>query len=267
VAALRALHQWVDGTPTILDDPIAERLLDPGTRELLEADFARVERSAALRAHVVTRSRFAEDRLKAAVEHGVTQYVVLGSGFDTFGWRQPEWARPLRIFDVDEPVTQNDKRRRIAAAGLSQAGNLVFVPVDFHTGRLEDALAAAGFDRTRPGFFSWLGVTMYLDEAANEAVLRFVASLPRSSEIVFTFAPSSPDGAEPPDSRLEAMAAAAGERWRTRYDPAVLPARLSGLGYAAVWLPSPAEIASTYFLHRTRDLPLPRRRTIVSAVV
>ena len=34
--------------------------------------------TSALRSHVVLRSRFAEDRLAAAVQRGVSQYVILG---------------------------------------------------------------------------------------------------------------------------------------------------------------------------------------------
>jgi O-methyltransferase involved in polyketide biosynthesis len=77
----------------------------------------------ALRAHVVLRSRFAEDRLAAAVHRGVTQYILFGAGFDTFALRQPVWALPLRILEVDHEGTQTMKRPLLAAADLVMPKN------------------------------------------------------------------------------------------------------------------------------------------------
>ncbi|HEY5505065.1 MAG TPA: class I SAM-dependent methyltransferase [Sedimentisphaerales bacterium] len=73
----------------------------------------------ALRAHEVLRSRFTEDRLAAAGSRGITQYVILGAGFDTFALRQPSWAQILKIIEVDHSGTQTVKRSYTAAAGLA----------------------------------------------------------------------------------------------------------------------------------------------------
>src|SRR5678815_402183 len=107
----------------------------------------------ALRAHVVTRSRFAEDRLRASLDRRVRQYIVLGAGYDTFAYRQPAWAAALRIFEADQPGTQEDKRQRLAVARVDTPENLTFVPVDFERESLSAALAARGFDAGSPAFF------------------------------------------------------------------------------------------------------------------
>ena len=52
-----------------------------------------------MRASIVMRSRYAEDRLAAAVARGVRQYVVLGAGLDTFAYRNPHTALGLHVFD------------------------------------------------------------------------------------------------------------------------------------------------------------------------
>ena len=75
----------------------------------------------ALRTHVVLRSRFTEDRLAQAIVRGITQYVILGAGFDTFAYRQPLWAKTLKIFEVDQPATQAQKRLRLEQAGMPPA--------------------------------------------------------------------------------------------------------------------------------------------------
>jgi O-methyltransferase involved in polyketide biosynthesis len=41
------------------------------------------------RAFMAVRSRYVEDQLADAVAQGVTQYVVLGAGLDTFAYRNP----------------------------------------------------------------------------------------------------------------------------------------------------------------------------------
>ena len=53
---------------------------------------------------MAVRSRFVEDHLADSVHRGLTQYVVLGAGLDTFAWRNPFPA--LRVFEVDFPATQ-----------------------------------------------------------------------------------------------------------------------------------------------------------------
>src|SRR5690349_2502564 len=120
VAWLRAAHQILDAPPLILDDPAIVTLLGADAIEHVRSEAVRAQSrgARALRAHVVLRSRFAEDRLRLAVERGVRQYIVLGAGYDTFIVRQPPWAHDLRIMEVDLPATQAEKRERLAAAGL-----------------------------------------------------------------------------------------------------------------------------------------------------
>jgi methyltransferase (TIGR00027 family) len=111
-AHMRAAHQLLDPPPRILEDPVAVAVLGPGAEQRIRQVAARSQapEGRALRAHMVLRSRFAEDRLAMAVSRGVTQYVILGAGFDTFAVRQPAWAQQLRILEVDHAGTQELKR-------------------------------------------------------------------------------------------------------------------------------------------------------------
>src|SRR5262245_61358150 len=104
---------------------------------------------------MVLRSRFAEDRLAAAVGRGVTQYVILGAGFDTFLVRQPSWARALRILEVDHVGTQTLKRSHLAAAGFGVPSNAGFATLDFERESLRDGLVRHGISPAEPTFFSW----------------------------------------------------------------------------------------------------------------
>ena len=263
VAALRAVHQLFDGEPKILSDPIAQLLLGEDARQMLAQRVLQADSPDAtgLRAHVVLRSRFAEDRLAEAVVRGVRQLVVLGAGFDTFAYRQPQWASALRIFEVDQPATQVDKQERLQRAGIAQPANLQFVAIDFETTSLRQGLVANGLDFSQPTFFSCLGVLMYLNDAAVQAIFRLVAEFPSPSEIVFTFST-----AEARESELAQRAGALGEPWQSHLDPRTLPQQLQGLGFPAVDVLGLAE-AQRYFSGRSDGLQPPRRVSIATARV
>ena len=264
VATLRAAHQFIDGAPPILHDPVIGRLLGPEVIEKVRASPDRLAQPElrALRAHVVLRSRYAEDRLAEATARGVRHYIVLGAGFDTFAYRQPPWAARLRIFEVDHPSSQMAKQARLATAGVVTPENVEYVAIDFERTSLRDGLAASGFDAQVPTFVSWLGVMMYLSQPAIDAVFSFVAALPPPSEIVFTFSAPPPPGAA---DTFAKGAAELGEPWLTRIEPETLEAQLRAHGFAAVTFLTPAEAIARYFAGRTDGLPPPRAARIVSA--
>ena len=264
VAALRAAHRLLDAEPWILDDPIAARLLGSSeASHLLGEGRLQHPLARALRSHVLLRSRVAEERLEAACAVGLRQCVILGAGLDTFAYRQPDWASALRIFEVDHPASQEAKRGRVRAAGLADPPNLIHAPMDFERTSLEEGLRDAGFDASRPAFFSWLGVTMYLTLPAVEAVFRFVGALPGGSRMVLTFAQPE-DGAT---SNLADLAASVGEPWITRFTPDELAAALLRAGFSAADILAPEEARDRFFRDRADGLPAPRRASIAYAEV
>lgn len=266
VAILRAAHQLIDGIPPILDDSVVIRLLGPDTerriREELERHHSTPSRS--IRSHVVLRSRVAEDLLREAVARGVTQYVLLGAGLDTFAYRQPEWARAIEIVEVDQPWSQAEKRRLLEEAGIDVPANVRFAGVDFERETLEAGLLRAGVAFDRPTFFSWLGVTMYLTREAIDAVLATVGSFAKGSGIVLTFAqPSEPDEA---NGRFFAeRAAAVGEPWISYFTPEEIEATLRSHGFSDVRFLTREAAMREYYADRRDGLLPPRRISIVSA--
>jgi methyltransferase (TIGR00027 family) len=222
----------------------------------------------ALRSHIVMRSRYTEDCLAEAVDNGVQQYLILGAGLDTFPYRQPHWARVLSIFEVDHSASQRMKRERLALAGIEVPSNVELIACDFETTSLRDCLRRSSFDFGKPAFLSWLGVTMYLSTDAIDAVFRFVNSLPRSSEIVFTFAsPASTAKEKCHEPSIVAFAAAHGEPWRTRFEPNDLAYKLHGLGFSTVSFLSASEADTRYFRGRHDGLHAPRKVGIVTATI
>jgi methyltransferase (TIGR00027 family) len=264
-AYMRAAHQLLDGPPRILEDPIALRLLGSSAAQRIKhfSEHYQTPELRGLRSHVVLRSRFAEDRLAAAVGRGVTQYVVLGAGFDTFALRQPSWAQALTILEIDHEGTQATKRDQLAAAGLTMPKNAGFATIDFEHESLRDGLTRHHVSADELTFFSWLGVTMYLDENAIDGVLKSVASFPAGSEIVLTFA--LPPGHSP--SPFDLRSASVGEPWVSYFEPEAIEAKLLSAGFSTVEFLSPKIAEARYFQQRPPDLPVPRRRNIVCAIV
>jgi methyltransferase (TIGR00027 family) len=264
VTAVRAIHQLMDGEPKILADPIAARLLSGDAVAVLEEHVGRSRDPAALdlRARVVLRSRYSEDRLAAAFERGIRQCVALGAGFDTFAYRQPAWAQSMRLFEVDHGGTQAEKLRRLAAAGVPIPSNLEFVAIDFEKVSLDEGLNASTLDFSQPAFFSCLGVFVYLTREAVDAVFRLVATFPAGSEIAFTYA-----SAKSQRSALARTVQRAGEPWQTFFDPADLTRDLHAFGFSQVSILDAAQAERTYFAGRSDDLRVPAGASIASAIV
>ena len=189
VAMRRAAHQLLDD-PKVFDDPVALRIIGKESASALQANphqFEATRLSSYLRAFVAARSRYAEDELALGVRRGVSQYVILGAGFDTFAFRNPYPDGVLHVFEVDYPSTQTWERARLEEVGITVPGNLTFAPIDFETQTLEEGLRSAGYDSGKCTFFSWLGVTEYLTAEVVMATLRFIASATVGSGVVFDF--------------------------------------------------------------------------------
>src|ERR1700692_3692908 len=136
VAAGRALGARDTDAAVRNPDYLAERLLGPAERALvadqacvqaLDQDYAEASKNmeamgSALMMQV--RTRFIEERLGEAVERGATQLVILGAGFDTRAYRLTDLLRNARVFEVDQPSTQEYKKRRIQEVGIEVPSNL-----------------------------------------------------------------------------------------------------------------------------------------------
>lgn len=268
-AVARGRHRFQDDPPWVLDDPFALPLVGPSWRivERRQDTTLPADLGLAYRAGILARSRYAEDRL---VGGSFDQYVLLGAGLDSFVWRRPDLVRSLRVFEVDHPASQQQKRDRAAAVGLPEPDRVTYLPVDLELDTLASRLADAGFDRSTPAFFSWLGVAMYLQEPAVEATLRTVAGSAPGSEIVLTYAPAPghlDDVGRRLADHLRVLAAAVGEPQRHAPTRQQLEALCQRCGLVVVDHPEPGELARRYFSGRTDGLAPHSAEAVVAARV
>jgi methyltransferase (TIGR00027 family) len=267
VAVRRASHQIYDAHPLVFDDPVAVPILGETYRSALEQAAASIQDkySLTMRAWLVVRNRYAEDKLAKAVSQGVQQYVLLGAGLDTFAHRNPH--PNLKVFEVDHPSTQRWKRNLLASSGFSEPSHLRFVPVDFERQSLGDELKTGGLDFAAPTVFAWLGVVLYLTHPAFRATLDLIATFPAGSGVIMDYAlPRNllPEHELENRDMLAARVQSIGEPFQLFFTPAEMAAELR-VFHDLEDLNS-TELNARYFANRTDQLSLSGRSgQIVSA--
>jgi methyltransferase (TIGR00027 family) len=187
------------------------------------------------------------------VSQGVTQYVLLGAGLDTFAHRNP--YPQLRVFEVDHPATQQWKRELLQTGRLPAPANLIYVPVDFERQSLPEQLRSAGFDQQAPALFAWLGVVPYLTLEAFRSTIHLIAAQPHGSGVVLDY--SQPRSALPfleklAHDSLAARVQLAGEPFQLFFTPAEIAAELTA--FRSLEDLGSAEINARYFTGRTDNL-------------
>jgi methyltransferase (TIGR00027 family) len=250
---MRALHTRIDPLP-MLHDPWGDRLVPASGIEFIrqkalaglpaEVITRSDEQSMSLvdiwlhgrpfYTGVITRSRFTEDALLAAVKRGVRQYVVIGAGFDSYTLRRPEWANDLVVYEIDHPATQSVKRQRIAECKVQVGEPIRYIEADLSKEDLVSALSRTDFQMSESVFFSWLGVTMYLSREDN---LRLFSTIARyaapGSEVAFSYFEQTvfqSDTGGVPFSEMQRTVSSIGEPLLSGFDPANLAKDLMGVG-------------------------------------
>ena len=270
-AMLRAAHLLWDDAPKIFEDTFALRLSGCENESALRAQFDRLDAELArsvgpgfttilrryFTATLVMRSRYIEDEVEQALGRGVSQYVILGAGLDSFAYRRLDLAKVLRVFEVDHPATLAWKGTRLQEAGVELPPNLSLVPVDFEKQSVIDSLRMSGYRTEARGIFSWLGVTPYLPANAIFSTLRTVAALAPGTEIIFEYhVPKELVDEETQKILAAVMAAGAarGEPLQSFFEPAQLAEQVRKLGFAEVSDFGPDEATPLSFAGRTDSL-------------
>jgi methyltransferase (TIGR00027 family) len=275
-AAYRRAYHYTHDTPKVFEDRFAALFVAQDEATAIENGFIHIltqarphllvegDRAATLANAfhtdtgtplVLGRARYNEDLLDAAIGNGVTQYVLVGAGFDTFALRRPDLRDRLQIFEIDHPTTQELKRKRLRAAGLDMPVNLHPVPADLEAESIADVLRRSAYDPSQAAFFAWLGVLSYLTRPAIESTFKAIRRFaPRGSEIVFDYLTVMAFVPERQSLAIKLRfdrARAVGEPYLTGFEPAALSGFLQPLGYELVKDLGQCEQTTRYFQNRT----------------
>jgi len=257
VALWRTLHLEIDSLPHVFEDQIGLRLAAPdkGWRERPDMH---PQGTSGFRAGIVARSRFVEDFLLERFNQGVRQYVIRGAGLDTFAERVPKSMSSLITFEVDQPETQEWKRRRLLDLGFGIPENLRLVPVDFEANdSWWDKLIKSGFDPAKPAVVASTGVSLYLTREANATLLHQASALASGSSFLMTFYLPleliEPAG-RPLQEMVQARARAAGTPFLSFFSPSEITALAIKAGFKAADHFSRVQMIQRYFKDRTDGL-------------
>ena len=257
VALWRALHAEIDPPPHVLEDEIGLQMVAPGDGWLARPDMD-PDGTRGFRASIVARARFIEDLVAEQAGRGVSQYVLLGAGLDTFAQRRPEIASQMRVFEVDQPGPQAWKRQRLTELGYGVPDWLRLVPVNFEqNGSWWQQLAVAGFDPGQPAVVASTGVSMYLSKDATAATLRQLAGLAPGSTLAMTFLLPRDLLGDADRAGLQTAdqgARASGTPFVSFYAPQEMLAMAREAGFADVRHVSGASLGERYFAGRSDGL-------------
>jgi methyltransferase (TIGR00027 family) len=264
-AAMRAAHLLYH-EPVVFNDPYALQLTSFALRRVCQNRLFRrllsrkfISRSLRpITAQVVSRAKYAEEKLEQAVSKGISQYVIISAGFDSFCLRRPDFSVGLQIYEMDHPATQQIKQKRLMEILDPLPKGVEFIAVDLEKRTIADALSGSSFLKDERAFFSWLGTVPYLSADAVFKVLRGLASFGvRGSEIVFDYSiPIDMWALEERQALVGILRIIEhwGEPFKTFFEPGAFADELSCVGYQILENISPAELNKKYFLDRSDGL-------------
>ena len=203
----------------------------------------------------LARAAFCERVLHHEVMLGAHQYVILGAGLDTFGFRHPDLENKIEVFEIDHPATQEFKKKRLAETKFNIPCNLHFIPMDFTKMFSYQKLTNEGFDVSKKTFFSLLGVTYYLSkEDVMSLFTHLFSKLPSGSSIVFDYADEKLFEEKGLSNRVDNMlkiASIGGEPMQTCFSYNEIQSLLEKAGLLIYEHLSPETINETFFKDRS----------------
>jgi methyltransferase (TIGR00027 family) len=200
IASMRAVASH-DPDPAVRNpDWLAERFIGPRERALIPDHYSvqalslpyeealRLGPVGAISRAALIRTRFMDDKLVEAVQHGAKQIVILGAGFDSRAYRLRNLLAGTKVFEIDYGPTQEYKKQRVREILGALPPNLVFTPIDFTKEKLANVLRKAGYRDNLRTFVIWEGVTFYIPEDAVVSTLQTLKSVSApGSSIVLDF--------------------------------------------------------------------------------
>ena len=273
----RATHTLHAQDPVLLDTWAVELLGPDSQVQARDPEHERRAREAMgidirlLLAVGVGSLRYAEDEVERCVAQGIDQYVILGAGFDTFALRREDMAGRLRVFEVDFPDVQALKRARIERADATPAQLPTFVPVDFETMKVSEALPAAGFDPSRPAVFSWMNTIPYVSVEATEATLADLRTMMSpGSRIALNYHGDVPLTEDQIAflTQVGKSTTKGGEPWVSKWLPEAFEQVIAGCGLRLLDHATEADLTERYFKDRSDGMypAMPARLITAEAV-
>ncbi|EFA76843.1 hypothetical protein PPL_09595 [Heterostelium album PN500] len=133
--------------------------------------------------HMLLRTKYIDDFVQEKINEGYEQFVILGAGFDTRGYRMP-FKSGTTVWEVDFPEVLNYKRYVIEGVKdvpkVSQADNVYIISDLLATKDWTEQLEATGFNRNKKTIWIMEGLLPYIERSGVSSVLKTINSLSTS---------------------------------------------------------------------------------------
>ena len=274
-AICRLIEQYQPDETRLFNDPVAKELVSAPIRAMMQLAAMRnftIKQTDAVAKGIfgaqICRTRYIDDAVQAALSQGIGQLVILGAGLDTRPYRLPG-IENVKVFEVDLPSVQNDKKKKLQKYLGRLPENVVFIPIDFDTQTLETGIAGTAFNPSRPAVFIWEGVTQYITEKAVSQTLAFVGKSAPGSIIVFTYVLKSiiERRSDIPDADHMMDVVAQQSPWVFGLEPSSIPAFLKQFHLALIADVGDADYQEKYLKPLGRSLIVFEGERIVQATV
>ena len=267
VSAFARAYHAKNSNEKVFDDSIAEKLLTPEEYAQLSSnmiqgihyfnpDFKGTEKEALdfivnhqLAPSPVGRAAFTESKLEDAVKKGVKQYCIFAAGFDSFAYRQPEYAKALQIFEIDHPVTSADKQKRVSRFCSTPIQNLTYIQADFtQSGWDKGIKECTSYNEKAISFCSLLGISYYLSKEDFKKLIKTITEIvPKGSYLVFDYPTVHKNAVNEQVKKQEELAQASGEAMLAKYDKEEIVQLLLEYGFRVKENLEPEEITTQFF--------------------
>ena len=159
---------------------------------------------------VLARSIFNEKHLLNEIRLGLKQYLILGSGYDTSGYKISD---KVSVYELDKKEMIEDKVKRVKNVNINTK-NINYISCDFNSNWIENLLKSS-FDKNKKTFCSLLGLSYYLDKEIFKQTISILSkNIPAGSVIVFDY-PSNIEAKK--EIINQALAKEAGEEMKSKY--------------------------------------------------
>ena len=171
-------------------DDIAYILVPPFFKLLLRSSwlmkpFVRLFYPEGMYEYIIARTKYIDAVFSQALKQGFDQVAILGAGLDSRALRfQGLNQGGTIIFELDAPLTQQEKIKAYKDRKLGVPDNLIFVPMDFNKDILAEKIEQAGFITSMKTLFIMEGVTMYLSAEAVDSTFHFISDVSGAGSLV-----------------------------------------------------------------------------------
>lgn len=277
VSAFSRAYHSIHNTEKVFDDYLAKDILTQSEYEQIASNMSKGikffnpsfegTQDEALRWIVdnqlspspLGRAAFAERSLENAVRFETEQYLIFAAGYDTFAYRQPEWASKIQIFELDHPIMSSDKQKRIRSIMAEKPSNLHYISADFTEDDWErNLIAYPAFDQSKISFCSLLGISYYLSKLDFAQIIDTVSNIvPKGSSIVFDYPDENAYTSKAGEraKKQMAMAGAANEKMLASYSYVELQQLLGDNNFLIYEHLTPSEITEQYFKKYNQSNP------------